>query len=123
MLVDIDIIIDAARNVPNAIKRLNLEEENYNLIISSITDMELIVGCRNKHELTELDDFLDRYDLVEVLEVISQKAVELLKTSRLSHGLLTPDGNPIRPVLPVNFITNSQLAEGIKNGTSLPRKQ
>ncbi len=53
--------------------------------------MELIVGCRNKTELQNLDKFLRHYELIPINESISKKAVKLVETYRLSHGLLIPD--------------------------------
>jgi predicted nucleic acid-binding protein len=54
--------------------------------------MELIVGCRNKTELQNLEKFLRYYAIIKVNESISEKAIELLSLYRLSHGLLIPDG-------------------------------
>ncbi|MGH2413028.1 MAG: type II toxin-antitoxin system VapC family toxin [Microcystaceae cyanobacterium] len=91
VLVDTDILIDVAREIQIAINRLQLEAKNAVLAISVITKMELIVGCRNKTELQSLQQFLGHYTLMPVTEDVSNKAVELLTTYRLSHGLLIPD--------------------------------
>jgi predicted nucleic acid-binding protein len=48
LIVDTDILIDVSREIPIAINRLQLEANNSTLAISTITQMELIVGCRNK---------------------------------------------------------------------------
>ena len=53
--------------------------------------MELIVGCRNKKELTALDKFIGRFNIESMDESIGGKAVELLHKYRLSHGLLIAD--------------------------------
>ena len=50
--------------------------------------MELIVGCRNKAELRDLEQFLDRFHLLKIGEIVSDQAVALLRQYRLSHGLL-----------------------------------
>ena len=50
LLVDTDILIDAARKDHVAVNRLKIEEERSTLYVSSITQMELIVGCRNKSD-------------------------------------------------------------------------
>jgi len=47
-LVDTDILIDAALQVDEAIKCLDLLEETSSLAVSVVTQMELIIGCRNK---------------------------------------------------------------------------
>ena len=92
LLVDTDILIDVSRSMPTAINRLKLEANTSTLAISSITQMELIVGCRNKMELQNLEKFLRRYMIIKVNELITDKAIELLSQYRLSHGLLIPDG-------------------------------
>ncbi len=66
-------------------------EEDYSLAVSSITQMELIIGCRNNNELHSLDRFLDRFEIIQLDEQISETAVDLLKQYRLSHGLLIAD--------------------------------
>jgi predicted nucleic acid-binding protein len=91
VLVDTDILIDVSRNIETAINRLATEEQTGQIAISAITQMELIVGCRNKLELGHLNRFLSRYQILQVNENISALTVELIKTYRLSHGLLMPD--------------------------------
>ncbi|MDQ7030442.1 MAG: type II toxin-antitoxin system VapC family toxin [Ardenticatenia bacterium] len=59
--------------------------------MSVVTQMELIVGCRNKAELRALEQFLRRFRILKIDETISDKAVELLQQYRLSHGLLIAD--------------------------------
>lgn len=54
LLVDTDILIDVSRGIPTAINRLQAEANTSTLAISAITQMELIVGCRNKAELQNL---------------------------------------------------------------------
>lgn len=92
LLVDTDILIDVSRGIPIAINRLQSEANKSILAISTITQMELIVGCRNKTELQNLEKFLRHYTIIKVNELISDKAIELLTLYRLSHGLLIPDG-------------------------------
>ena len=54
--------------------------------------MELIVGCRNKKELQDLEKFLNRYQILNITSQISARAVDLLARYFLSHGLLIADG-------------------------------
>lgn len=91
IIFDTDIIIDAGRNDKKAIARLEMEEAKNVLSLSIITKMELIVGCRNKSEQRILGNFLKRFEVIYLTESISKKATDLLKTYRLSHGLLIPD--------------------------------
>lgn len=90
-LVDTDIIIDSGRGVVEAIHCLNSIKATSSLAISVITEMELIVGCRNKTELKTLENFLKNFQVVSLDAVICNKAVELLRQYRLSHGLLVAD--------------------------------
>lgn len=53
--------------------------------------MELIVGCRNKTELHDLELFLRGFQVLKITDQISDKVVGLLKQYRLSHGLLIAD--------------------------------
>ena len=90
-LVDTDILIDAGRKIQEAITHLNKIEISSGLAISIITQMELIVGCRNKAELMGLETFLQRFRIIDTCDQIPQVALGLLKKYRLSHGLLIPD--------------------------------
>lgn len=91
LLVDTDILIDVGRGIQIAIERLEFERQKYIIAISSITQMELLVGCRNKNELKILDKFLQEFEIITLDYEITQKAVEMLKEYRLSHGLLIAD--------------------------------
>lgn len=91
VIVDTDILIDVGRNDKNAVGRIEAEEKRTSLAISIITKMELIVRCRNKKELKSLDQFLNRFTVLSIDENIAEKAMELLRTYRLSHGLLIAD--------------------------------
>ncbi|WP_107668435.1 type II toxin-antitoxin system VapC family toxin [Cyanothece sp. BG0011] len=91
ILVDTDILIDVSRNISTAVNRVKTEEKKAKLSISVITNMELIIGCRNKIELQKLNKFLSRFYILDLNELISRKALKLLSEYRLSHGLLIPD--------------------------------
>ena len=69
----------------------NQKLKNSTLAISTITEMELIVGCRNQVELQQLRKFLRYYPIFKVNESICDQAIELLSKYRLSHGLLIAD--------------------------------
>ena len=91
VLVDTDILIDVGRGEKNAIAYLENTEQNATLSISAVTQMELMVGCENKKELKAVEQFINRFDVVSLSERITRIAVELLRTYRLSHGLLIAD--------------------------------
>jgi predicted nucleic acid-binding protein len=50
VIVDTDILIDVARNIPDALTYVQSLEQRTTLGISTITYMELLIGCRNKTE-------------------------------------------------------------------------
>lgn len=89
--MDTDVLIDAGRAVDVAITQLETATESSRLAVSIITQMELIVGCRNRAELQTMERFLRRFEIIRLNESISNKAVDLLRDYRLSHGLLIPD--------------------------------
>ncbi|TAL43795.1 MAG: type II toxin-antitoxin system VapC family toxin [Methylovulum sp.] len=91
VIIDTDILIDISRNNEKAIVHLENLETNSLLAVSLITQMELLVGCRNKQEAVFLDKFLKRFQIIKLNENISMIAVDLLRQYRLSHGLLMPD--------------------------------
>lgn len=67
-IVDSDILIDAGRGETNAINCLSRLEKTSVLAVSNITQLELIVGCRNKMELKDLEKFLNRYQILKITE-------------------------------------------------------
>lgn len=91
IIIDTDILIDVARGVEEASQFLNKVKSKNSLAISSVTEMELLVGCRNNTELSHLDSFLSGYKRIKIDERISDEAVNLLRQFRLSHGLLIAD--------------------------------
>ena len=109
-IVDSDILIDVARGDSDAINCLLRLEKTSALAIGAVTQLELIVGCRNKTELQDLEKFLRRYQILKITNQISDRAVELLKQYFLSHGLLIADGLIAATALVHNeaFITKNQ---------------
>ncbi len=91
VIVDTDVLIDAARNISDAVTCLEEVERQASLAISIVSEMELVIGCRNKTELRSLDKFLSRFRVVKLNEQTSEIAVDLLRRYRLSHGLLIAD--------------------------------
>jgi predicted nucleic acid-binding protein len=91
VLFDTDVLIDAGRGVSAALDGLHNAAKKHTLAVSAITEMELIVGCRNKAELRALDGFLKRFVVLSCGDAISDEGARLLRKYRLSHGLLIPD--------------------------------
>ncbi len=90
-IVDTDILIDAGRRIPEAIEYLRSRDAVSTLAVSSVTQMEMIVGCRNKREHADLEEFFRRFRILPLTSDISDMAVSLLSQYNLSHGLLIAD--------------------------------
>lgn len=88
LLVDTNILIDAARGIQAAVDFLLQHSQESPPAISSITQMELLVGCRDKNDQRKVERFLGRFHTVKLTEPISDLAV--------------PAGTGIAPGLPVD---------------------
>lgn len=109
-IVDSDILIDAAQKIEAAIDCLARIENQSVLAVSVITQMELIVGCRNKAELRHTEHFLQRFRVIKLSETTCDTALELVREYRLSHGLLIPDALIAATAIVLNepFVTKNQ---------------
>jgi predicted nucleic acid-binding protein len=59
--------------------------------VSSITEMELIVGCGDSAQLKRVNVLLAATRRVHISEQASQQALDWIRRYRLSHGLAIPD--------------------------------
>ena len=89
-LVDTDILIDAARGSQAAHAFLSSLRPS-GILVSVISAMELIQGCRDKHELSGVRSFLSNLQIIHLDNVASTMAQQWMESYRLSHGLLIPD--------------------------------
>lgn len=109
-IVDSDILINIGRGDQEAIDCLPQLEKTSVLAVSVVTQFELIVGCRNKNELQDLEKFFRRFQILKINDQISDLAVDLIKRYFLSHGLLIADGLIAATAIFYNedFITKNQ---------------
>lgn len=77
-LIDTDILIDVGKGVSHAVDLLQNIKSNSTSAISIVTQMELIVGCRDKAELREVDKFLRQFTIVA--------STKQLRISQLIYG-------------------------------------
>jgi len=91
VIVDTDILIDAGRGVAEATSCLQAIEQQSALATSAVTQMELLIGSRNKKEQDDIEKFLSRFQVIKITGLASDMAVDLLRRYRLSHGLLIGD--------------------------------
>lgn len=108
VLVDTDILVDLAAEDSKAINGLKHLELQSGLAVSVVTEMELIVGCRNKSELRKTDHLLSRFNIIPLSDLSSFLAVDLVRKYRLSHGI--PDAliAATALTLDLDFITKNQ---------------
>ncbi len=61
------------------------------VLISVITEMEILKGAMNKEMLETFLKSLKGYHIIHIDEASSRKSVELVRRYHLSHGLDIPD--------------------------------
>lgn len=91
LIIDTDILVDVGRHVQEAIDYLQDKEQQYHLATTIITEMELLIGARNKTEQRKVERFLKRFQIIKLDPDISNTAASLIRRYRLSHGLLIAD--------------------------------
>jgi predicted nucleic acid-binding protein len=91
LLLDTDIIVNVGRGHVGAVGQVSAMMATGLVHISAVTEMELVIGCRNKVELRNLSILLERYTIIPITPEITTSSIKLLKTYRLSHGLLIAD--------------------------------
>lgn len=62
-----------------------------NVILSGVTQMELLVGARNKSELSRINNNLSQFNITLINDAVNLLAIDLLQTYNLSYGLALPD--------------------------------
>ena len=90
-MADTDILVDALRRFSVGLDYVEEISQQGALRISIISEMELIMGCRNRRELHRLERFLRRCTVLGMIEAIAARTVILLRQYRLSHGLSITD--------------------------------
>ena len=90
VLCDTNILINAFNGNLDTIQ--DLKNIGYtDILLSAVTVMELYQGMGNKNELAQMKKKIQYFDVAQFYGLISKKAIELIQSFRLSHGLLIPD--------------------------------
>lgn len=89
-IIDTDILIDASKENQDSINFLTMQQEA-GIQISIISAIELVVGCRNKTELSQTQKFLQSCTILPITVTASEVGYQLIETFALSHGLLLGD--------------------------------
>ena len=91
-LLDTTILIDLSRGNADAAQFIDVTVANgIPLFVSVISAMELIVGCRNKEEVTKAQKLVASFDLLHLSPVESKRAYDLVLVFSKSHSLAIPD--------------------------------
>ena len=89
-IIDTDVLIDAANGREEATSFL-VRQQVVGVQISIISAIELVVGCRDKVELTQTQKFIQNCTVLPVTATASRIAYQLVESFYLSHGLVLPD--------------------------------
>jgi predicted nucleic acid-binding protein len=90
VICDTNIFISLFRNIPETVIELaTIGIEN--ILIPSVSVMELFRGMQNKKELAEMEKKIKQYNILHFNEEVSRHSIELIKKFKLSHGLQIPD--------------------------------
>src|SRR5438876_1961441 len=101
-LVDTDVLIDVSRNNEAAIDFLDQLDDSWSMSI--ITALELIVGARNKNEVTQIDQLIAAYSAIPLTAEIGNSSYVLLRQFAKSHGLRVFDSLIAATALAENLI-------------------
>lgn len=95
IICDTDVIIDYfdTRKSRHEETRIILEQKIgfQHILISSITKMELISGANNKADLHKISKDINRFGVLLINPEINLRAINLVQSYRLSHGLAIAD--------------------------------
>jgi predicted nucleic acid-binding protein len=90
VLVDTDVLIWHLRGYAQTTRRL---DQMAALTLSAVSYLEVLQGIRNKAELAAVKKMLERRNatMLPVTEAITQRAIALMESLALSHGLQLGD--------------------------------
>ena len=89
VIIDTDILIKIYRG--NKEHKRVLQDLSPNLIISCITQMELLIGCNNKKMQDEVEENLQSYKIILLNNKIISIANEIIKKYSFSHKMSVAD--------------------------------
>lgn len=87
VVIDTDILIDFGLDTDDAVNTMAVLEKNYLLTINVITAMELYSGCRSKKDIKKVEELIADLHIRFVSNSISERAYDLMKKFRSSHGV------------------------------------
>ena len=91
-LLDTTVLIDLSRGNTDAADFIDaVRASGTPLLISVISAMEPIVGCRDRGEVEKAEKLIADFGLVHISPAESARAYDLILTYSKSHGLAIPD--------------------------------
>ncbi len=90
-LVDSDILIGARRGLADGINFLALQNGLGGVQISIVSAMELVAGCKNAKDLSDVQRYLASIARLPISPAGSLLALRWIEAFALSHGLTIPD--------------------------------
>jgi tRNA(fMet)-specific endonuclease VapC len=90
ILCDTDIFIEAFKNntlATGSLSRIGFQ----NIALSAITLMELYFGALNKKELVKIKSRLQKLEIINLDQEITETAINMIERYAKSHGLHIPD--------------------------------
>ena len=84
LIFDTNVIIDSIRGKKDAIRSI---EDVGLLVLSVMSVLELLDGCRNLKEIALVDDFINRCRVIKLNEKICDLGVEIFKEGKLKKGI------------------------------------
>ena len=90
VLCDTDIFVEALKNnksVTGLLGHIGFQ----NIALSAITLMELYFGALNKRELAKIKSRMQRLEIVNLDNEITETAINMIEKYSKSHGLHIPD--------------------------------
>ena len=90
VLCDTNIIISLFKGFSKTVEDLTLIGSE-NVLLPSVSVMELFRGMENKKDMNEMSKKLNQYNILHLNEKVSERAILYIKDYKLSHNLQIPD--------------------------------
>jgi len=90
IICDTNIFISLFRNIQQTVEELEIIGSE-NVLIPSVSVMELYRGMQNKKEMAEMQKKINSYNILHFNEDVSKNAIDIINKFKLSHNIQIPD--------------------------------
>jgi len=90
VICDTNIFISLFRNIQQTVEELEIIGSE-NVLIPSVSVMELYRGMQHKKEMIAMQKKIDSYNVLHFNEDVSKSAIEIINKFKLSHNIQIPD--------------------------------